>query len=146
MDKTDDKIVEILRGNGRVSFSDIGKSLGLSRVAVKKRVAKLESKGVILGYRAVVKNDTFSTEMTTYLISLKIRAENLEFALEYLAKSSEVISLIQITGEYGLLATAQVQTSSEMKNFINRICSEVEGVEAISFQAVLDVIKDGRVL
>ena len=146
MDKTDDKIVEILRGNGRVSFSDIGKSLGLSRVAVKKRVAKLESKGVILGYRAVVKNDTFSTEMTTYLITLKIRAENLEFALEYLAKSSEVISLIQITGEYGLLATAQVQTSSEMKSFINRVCENVEGVEMINFQAVLDVIKDGRVL
>ena len=146
MDKTDDKIVEILRGNGRVSFSDIGKSLGISRVAVKKRVAKLEIQGEILGYRAVVKNDTFSTEMTTYLITLKIRAENLEFALEYLAKSSEVISLIQITGEYGLLATAQVQTSSEMKSFINRVCENVEGVEMISFQAVLDVIKDGRVL
>ncbi len=146
MDKTDDKIVEILRGNGRVSFSDIGKSLGLSRVAVKKRVAKLESKGVILGYRTVVKNDTFSTEMTTYLISLKIRAENLEFALEYLAKSSEVISLIQITGEYGLLAMAQVQTPSEMKSFINRVCENVEGIETISFQAVLDVIKGGRVL
>ena len=146
MDKTDDKIVEILRGNGRVSFSDIGKSLGISRVAVKKRVAKLEMQGEILGYRAVVKNDTFSTEMTTYLITLKIRAENLEFALEYLAKSSEVISLIQITGEYGLLATAQVQTSSEMKSFINRVCENVEGVEMISFQAVLDVIKDGRVL
>ena len=146
MDKTDDKIVEILRGNGRVSFSDIGKSLGISRVAVKKRVAKLEMQGEILGYRAVVKNDTFSTEMTTYLITLKIRAENLEFALEYLAKSSEVISLIQITGEFGLLATAQVQTSSEMKSFINRVCENVEGVEMISFQAVLDVIKDGRVL
>ena len=146
MDKTDDKIVEILRGNGRVSFSDIGKSLGLSRVAVKKRVAKLERQGEILGYRAVLKTDTFSTEMTTYLITLKIRAENLEFALEYLAKSSEVISLIQITGEYGLLATAQVQTSSEMKSFINRVCENVEGVEMISFQAVLDVIKDGRVL
>ena len=146
MDKTDDKIVEILRGNGRVSFSDIGKSLGISRVAVKKRVAKLERQGEILGYRAVLKTDTFSTEMTTYLITLKIRAENLEFALEYLAKSSEVISLIQITGEFGLLATAQVQTSSEMKSFINRVCENVEGVEMISFQAVLDVIKDGRVL
>ena len=146
MDKTDDKIVEILRGNGRVSFSDIGKSLGISRVAVKKRVAKLEMQGEILGYRAVLKTDTFSTEMTTYLITLKIRAENLEFALEYLAKSSEVISLIQITGEFGLLATAQVQTSSEMKSFINRVCENVEGVEMISFQAVLDVIKDGRVL
>ena len=146
MDKTDDKIVEILRGNGRVSFSDIGKSLGISRVAVKKRVAKLERQGEILGYRAVLKTDTFSTEMTTYLITLKIRAENLEFALEYLAKSSEVISLIQISGEFGLLATAQVQTSSEMKSFINRVCENVEGVEMISFQAVLDVIKDGRVL
>ena len=146
MDKTDDKIVEILKSNARASFSEIGKSLGISRVAVKKRVAKLERQGEILGYRAVLKNDTFSTEMTTYLITLKIRAENLEFALEYLAKSSEVISLIQITGEYGLLATAQVQTSSEMKSFINRVCENVEGVEMISFQAVLDVIKDGRVL
>ena len=146
MDKTDNKIVEILKSNARASFSEIGKSLGISRVAVKKRIAKLERQGEILGYRAVLKADTFSTKMTTYLITLKIRAENLEFALEYLAKSSEVSSLMQITGEYGLIAMVQVQTPSEMKNFINRICSEVEGVEAMSFQAVLDVIKGGRVL
>lgn len=146
MDKTDNKIVEILKSNARASFSEIGKSLGISRVAVKKRIAKLERQGEILGYRAVLKADTFSTEMTTYLITLKIRAENLEFALEYLAKSSEVSSLMQITGEYGLIAMVQVQTPSEMKNFINRICSEVEGVETMSFQAVLDVIKGGRIL
>lgn len=146
MDKTDNKIVEILKRNARASFSEIGKSLGISRVAVKKRIAKLERQGEILGYRAVLKADTFSIEMTTYLITLKIRAENLEFALEYLTKSSEVSSLMQITGEYGLIAMVQVQTPSEMKNFINRICSEVEGVEAMSFQAVLDVIKGGRVL
>ena len=54
MDETNKDILRLLRDNGRMPFSEIGARLGISRVAVKKRVMKLEKEGVIRGYKAVL--------------------------------------------------------------------------------------------
>ena len=54
LDQVDNQILDILKENARTTFSDIGKSVGLSRVAVKNRVEVLEKNGVIQGYKTVV--------------------------------------------------------------------------------------------
>ena len=41
MDKTDEKILNMLKGNARMSYKDMGDAIGVSRVAAKKRVDKL---------------------------------------------------------------------------------------------------------
>jgi Lrp/AsnC family leucine-responsive transcriptional regulator len=50
----DRKILAILQRDGRRSFADIGREVGLSTPAVKRRVDRLEAAGVIRGYAAVV--------------------------------------------------------------------------------------------
>ena len=50
MDRTDEKILDLLKGNARMSFQELGNALGMSRVAAKKRVTKLEKAGIIHGY------------------------------------------------------------------------------------------------
>jgi len=47
MDALDTQIMEILKGNGRAKFVDIGKTLGLSEGAVRRRVRNLVQAGVI---------------------------------------------------------------------------------------------------
>jgi DNA-binding Lrp family transcriptional regulator len=54
LDDTDRKIVASLQREGRRSFADIGREVGLSTPAVKRRVDRLERSGVIRGYAAVV--------------------------------------------------------------------------------------------
>ena len=54
MDETDRKILDILRENARMSFSEIGSAVGISRVSVKKRMTAMEEAGIIRGYRAVI--------------------------------------------------------------------------------------------
>ena len=48
LDDVDNRIIEILRKNARMSYSDIGHEIGKSRVAVKARIEQLEEKGYIL--------------------------------------------------------------------------------------------------
>ena len=50
----DRKILAILQADGRRSFADIGRAVGLSTPAVKRRVDRLEEIGVIRGYAAVL--------------------------------------------------------------------------------------------
>ena len=54
MDGSDRLIVEALQRNARATLAEIGSDVGLSASAVKRRVARLETEGIILGYTAVV--------------------------------------------------------------------------------------------
>jgi Lrp/AsnC family transcriptional regulator, leucine-responsive regulatory protein len=54
IDGTDIEIVELLLADGRRTLADLGSAVGLSAPAVKRRLARLEELGVILGYTARV--------------------------------------------------------------------------------------------
>ena len=45
LDELDNKIVDLLLHDGRMSLSDIGKQVGLSRTAVRNRMAAMEKSG-----------------------------------------------------------------------------------------------------
>ena len=54
MDRYDDKIVALLSRDGRLSISKLAEAVALSRSAVSERIKRLEERGIILGYRAVL--------------------------------------------------------------------------------------------
>ncbi|HEX7354582.1 MAG TPA: Lrp/AsnC family transcriptional regulator [Mycobacteriales bacterium] len=54
MDAVDQKILTALLANGRATWAELGRHVGLSAPTVADRVARLERDGVITGYRAVV--------------------------------------------------------------------------------------------
>lgn len=63
MDHIDDKILTILKRNGKASATEISKVVGLSIPAVAERIRKMEHAGIIEGYgakSAAVRRDTTS--------------------------------------------------------------------------------------
>lgn len=54
MDATDRKILDILVRNGRATHTDIGRDVGLSPHAIADRIRRLEQRGVITGFTAIV--------------------------------------------------------------------------------------------
>jgi DNA-binding Lrp family transcriptional regulator len=64
MDNLDHRIIDLLRQNGRAGYGDIGGTVGLSTSAVKRRVDRLVSDGVIRGFTIQVDPavDGLSTE------------------------------------------------------------------------------------
>ena len=57
MDRIDEQILEIMKGNARISMQELGDVIGMSRVAAKKRVRKLERDGIIRGYNTCIYRD-----------------------------------------------------------------------------------------
>ena len=70
MEDLDRRIVELLSRDGRMSFTDLGKATGLSTSAVHQRVRRLEQRGVITGYAAVVDSDAVGLPLTAF-VSIK---------------------------------------------------------------------------
>ena len=67
MDDLDQRIVGLLREDGRQSYAAIGRVVGLSTAAVKRRVERLEAAGVIQGYSAVVERDRAGRELQAFI-------------------------------------------------------------------------------
>jgi Lrp/AsnC family leucine-responsive transcriptional regulator len=70
VEELDQAIVRLLAADGRMSYTDLGKSTGLSTSAVHQRVRRLEQRGVIKGYAAVIDHESLGLPLTA-LISIK---------------------------------------------------------------------------
>ena len=66
LDGLDQKIVGLLIENARISYSDIGEKIGISRVAVKARIQALEQKGIIEEYTTVINPQKISGAVSCY--------------------------------------------------------------------------------
>jgi len=54
IDETDARILELLQRDGRASYAEVGQAVGMSGPSAHERVKKLEARGIIRGYSAVV--------------------------------------------------------------------------------------------
>ena len=64
IDAVDRQLIDLLRANGRASYAELARQVGLSSPAVHERVGKLEAAGVITGYRAVVDPPSVGLDVT----------------------------------------------------------------------------------
>ena len=67
MEELDARILRLLEQEGRRSYTDLGKETGLSTSAVHHRVRRLEERGAIIGYRAVVDHDAMGRGLTALM-------------------------------------------------------------------------------
>jgi DNA-binding Lrp family transcriptional regulator len=140
LDGTDNKIINLLQGNGRMSYSEIGNIVGLSRTSVKNRISELEEKGIISGYRAII-NPQNAPEMMTFIMNVETQAEQFENAKKKLMEAEETVTIIQTTGNCHLVVICQTSTVQEMRIFVNKAYKEIEGITSINAHAVLDILK-----
>lgn len=139
MDDTDRIILRLLRDDGRMSFTEMGEWLGMSRVAVKKRVRKLEETGIIRGYRAVINKD----KNVKMLMTITTNGKTYEHLLTYLKCTSCVTELCIMTDEAMINATVEAENVSELKYLTDVLRVKFSDVISnIETHAVKQTVKD----
>jgi Lrp/AsnC family leucine-responsive transcriptional regulator len=66
VDRVDEKILEILQADGRRPYAEIGAEVGISGPSAHERVKKLEARGVIRGYGAMVDPDAVGYDVLAF--------------------------------------------------------------------------------
>ena len=139
MDDTNKDILRLLRKNGRMSFTEIGNQLGISRVAVKKRVEKLEDAGIIRGYKAII----YREENVKMLMDITTVDDDYEDILEYLNRSGCVTELYVMTGNNRIHATAVAPDVSELKYLSKMVSKKFDDrIKSLSCHGVKEIVKD----
>ena len=144
LDEIDNQIINLLIADARLTYSEIGDKVGISRVAVKKRVAALEEQGIIKGYHADV-NPMEAPKMMTFVAVIKTRADSYDLISDALEQEACVVTLCKMSGDNILHAICVADSMADMNNFAWRVRNKYEGLLSFSAQMVWE-IKKGSVL
>ena len=141
LDGLDRKIVQLLIENARISYSDIGEKIGISRVAVKARIQALEQKGVIEEYTTVINPQKISGAVSCYF-EIETTPDCLSKVTEILNQHDTVTQIYRVTGKDKLHVHAVAASGEEMETFLHTVIDTLPGVVSCSCNMILSRIKD----
>jgi len=117
----DRRILGLLTVDGRMSFTDLGKETGLSTSAVHQRVKRLEARGVIRSYAAVLDFDQLGLPLTAFISIRPIDPSQPDDSPERLRGISEIESCWSVAGEESYILKARVATPLALEDLLARI-------------------------
>ena len=120
MDQTDKKILHILQNQGRISMKELGQLVSLTPPAVTERVKKLEEKGYIIGYRAVVNPEKFHKKIKAF-VSVDMEPAKYKKFLEYAKSSPYIFECHHVVGSNCLILKVMAETTEELEQVIDTI-------------------------
>ena len=146
MDRFDERILQELKLDGRISNIELSERIGLSASATLRRVQDLERKGIIQGYRAVLDNGLIGVGFIAYVsigLSSHKKSAQLEFE-EHVAMEKEVVECHNITGANEYLLRVETKDLPSYKKFHADVLGECAQVQSITTMVVMDTPKDER--
>ena len=140
LDRTDERILSLLKGNARMSYQDLGDAIGLSRVAAKKRVQKLEREGIIRGYNTCIYRED---EITMFLDIITV-PDKFDDVLQYVSTRTAYIRQIFTTTQDNHIHIVAVSDQASNLRYLTRMIMKTCGNDIVDFQyrTVKEVIKD----
>ena len=104
-----------------MSFTDLGKAVGLSTSAVHQRVRRLEERGVIKGYAASVAHEALGNPLTAFIsVTLFDRAQP-DDVPDRLREVPEVEACYSVAGEANYLLKVRVASPLDLEELLGRI-------------------------
>ena len=141
LDALDQKIVRLLIENARISYSDIGEKIGISRVAVKARIQAMEERGIIEEYTTIINPQKISVAVSCYWESETL-PDTLGRVTEMLEQDETITQIYRVTGKNKLHVHAVAASSEEMEKLIREVIDPLPGVASCDCNIILSRIKD----
>ncbi|UGQ13037.1 Lrp/AsnC family transcriptional regulator [Yinghuangia sp. ASG 101] len=121
MEDLDRQIVRLLVQDGRMSYTDLGKATGLSTSAAHQRVRRLEQRGVIRGYGAVVDPDALGLPLTAFISVKPIDPAAPDDAPDRLAGLAEVEACHSVAGDESYILKVRVGEPGDLETLLAKI-------------------------
>lgn len=141
LDELDQKIIRLLIKNARMSYSEIGQQVGISRVAVKMRVQALEEKGIIEEYTTIINPQKISGAVSCYF-EIETEPDALMNVAEILKENDTITQIYRVTGKSRLHVHAVASSNDEMEKLIYETIDQLPGVTECSCNMIFSRIKD----
>jgi Lrp/AsnC family leucine-responsive transcriptional regulator len=121
MEELDQAILRLLVADGRMSYTDLGKMTGLSTSAVHQRVRRLEQRGVIRGYAAIIDAEAVGLPLTAFVSIKPIDPAAPDDAPERLAGLSAIEACHSVAGDESYILKVRVPTPTGLEALLAEI-------------------------
>ena len=144
LDKYDRNILNVLQQDGRISFTDLGKRVGLTTTPCIERVRKLERAGFIKGYSARLSAKQLDKGLVVFVqISLdRTSKQSFEDFRRSIQKIPSVQECYLVTGSFDLLVKARIKDMSAYRNLLEDELLNLPGVKESTSIAAMEIIKE----
>jgi len=141
IDEIDAKILELLQRDGRMQRSDVAEEVDLSISAVSERMRKLEERGVIEEYRAVVDAKRLRLDITAFIRVSVDGSEHYPNFVDQVEEMEQVLELHSITGDGSHLMKVRTADTTALEGFLSDI-QAISGVSKTTTSIVLSTFKE----
>lgn len=117
----DRQLVQLLGNDGRCSFTDLGRLTGMSTSAVHQRVRRLEERGVIQGYRAVLDYDAAEIPLTALVSVTPVDPAAPDDVPDRLRHLIEIDSCFSVAGDESYVLKVRVASPGRLEELLARI-------------------------
>ena len=127
LDEVSKAIIEQLQADGRRSYADVGKAVGLSEAAVRQRVQRLTESGVM---QIVAVTDPMQLGFTTQaMIGIRTAGDTRVLATR-LAEIPEIDYVVLTAGSFDVMAEVVCENDDELLELLNTRIRVIEGVQS----------------
>src|SRR5699024_9312405 len=136
----DNKLIEELIDNGRISYVELANKVNLSRVSAKERINNLIEKGIIEKFTVVINSEKIGKSVSSFF-DIDVMPGKLKNVAVNLANHPSVVSIYQMTGPSTLHMHVLVNNFNDLESFINNELYSVEGITRVDSQVLLKRFK-----
>jgi Lrp/AsnC family transcriptional regulator, leucine-responsive regulatory protein len=120
LDETDWAILRQLQADGRLSYHELGRRVGLSSPAVAERVRRLEESGVIAGYQARVDPVRAGLPVAAF-IQMRCRLDRCLLKTSQASDFPEVVEIHKLSGDHCSMLKVRAASIEHLEGLFERL-------------------------
>jgi Lrp/AsnC family leucine-responsive transcriptional regulator len=146
MNETDSKVIEHLMRDGRMTWAELASILALSAPAAADRVHRLEQRGVIRGYAALIEPEAIGCALTAFIAVTLERPTHRRGFLQRVQELPEIQECHHIAGEDDYLLKVRCASPRELERIVSEEIKGMDGIARTRTTIVLSTSKETPVL
>lgn len=116
----DQKLLTLLRHNGRRSISDLAAELGLSRATVRARIERMEREGDIVGYTVILRADAIAMPVRGMML-IEVEGRAADRVVDVLGGLPEISAIHTTNGKWDLIVELGTNSLTDLDAVLRRI-------------------------
>jgi Lrp/AsnC family leucine-responsive transcriptional regulator len=122
------KTLRLLAQQGRMSWAELGNAIGVTAPAAAERVHRLEEKGVIRGFAAIVDSPSIGFTLTAFVAVTLERPKHRSAFLKWVQKQPEVLEVHHTAGEDDYLLKVRCRDTAELDRIVGQELKDLDGI------------------
>ena len=144
LNRIDRNILRILQSEGRTSYAELSRRVGLSTTPCIERVRRLEKEGVIRGYQAILEPEYLDAGLVVF-VQIRLSRTSQDIFEEFKRHASaleEVQECYLVSGNFDYLIKARVADMPAYRTFLGETLLTLPGVQESTSYVVMEQVKE----